>query len=81
MEKRNDTLDLSPWIGDGLDDKSPANDADSTDQRFKKLIIALMYFKHMAPAKIRSQTFAERIEREEALRCARVFEARHGVVL
>ncbi len=80
MITRDDTIDLTPWIGDGLP-MTPANDADSTDQRHEKLIEALKYFKHMPAWKVRLQTFRERIVRKEALRCVRAFEARHGVVL
>jgi hypothetical protein len=81
MDTRNDTFDLTPWIGDGRNDERPANDADSTDQRFNKLLIAFKFWKYMPAWRIKSQTFAERIEREAMLQCIREFEARHGLVI
>jgi hypothetical protein len=69
MHKRNDTFDLTRWIGDGLPKTKPANDLKSLDERFRASLDSCAFWRALSRNKtrVKAMTFCQRVRLAEML--------------
>jgi hypothetical protein len=69
MEMRDDTIDLTPWIGDGLPKAKPDNDLKSLDERFRASLDSCAFWRALSRdrTRVKAMTFRQRVRLAEML--------------
>jgi hypothetical protein len=69
MGTRNDSFDLTPWIGDGIPKTKPANDFQSLDERFRASLDSCAFWRALSrnKARVKAMTFRQRARLAEML--------------
>jgi hypothetical protein len=79
METRDDTFDLTPYLGDGLVRGKAANDSKTLDARFEETLRACSFWKWLPQGRVRAMTTAQRVRLAELRARVRAIELDLGV--